>query len=92
MIFSEENKASYASLVECHNHSWWQKFKEGGKYKTMLKEVIQKLEEVFKALKEPTLENEINSAPDQEDSEEKINTEKSDDKSVKTKEETEKVK
>ena len=36
MVFSEENKASYAPLVECHNHSWWQKFKEGGKYKTML--------------------------------------------------------
>ena len=82
ITFSEENKASYASLVECHNHSWWQKFKEEGEYKTMLKEVIQKLEEAFKALKEPTLENEITSAAGQEGSEEEINTEKSDDKSV----------
>lgn len=57
--FAEENKANYASLVECHNHSWCQKFKEEGKYKSMLKEIIEKLDSTFKGLKEPTLEHEL---------------------------------
>jgi ubiquitin-activating enzyme E1 len=57
--YAEENKANYASLVECHNHSWCQKFKEEGKYKSMLKEIIEKLESTFKGLKEPSLEHEF---------------------------------
>ena len=59
LVFAEENKANYASLVECHNHSWCQKFKEEGKYLTLLKENVEKLEEAFKAIKEPTLEHEL---------------------------------
>lgn len=59
LVFAAENKATYASLVECHNHSWCQKFKEEGKYQSMLKEVIEKLESAFKGLKEPTLEHEL---------------------------------
>lgn len=63
LVYAEENKAAYSSLVECHNHSWCQKFKEAGKYKSMLKDVIDKLEQTFKGLSVPTLEHELKSDP-----------------------------
>ena len=58
-----DNKASYASLVECHNHSWCTKFKDEGKYKSMLKDIIGTLETTFKGLKEPSLHHEITTSP-----------------------------
>lgn len=63
LVYAEENKASYSSLVECHNHSWCQKFKEEGKYKSMLKDLVDKLEQTFKGLSVPTLEHELRSEP-----------------------------
>ncbi|CAI2384890.1 unnamed protein product [Moneuplotes crassus] len=65
---ASQNKASYASLVECHNHSWCTKFKEENRYKEMLEEAITKLEEAFKGLKEPSLQHEITSSEDKEES------------------------
>ena len=62
LVYADKNKASYSSLVECHNHSWCQKFKEDEKYKSMLKEIIDKLTQTFKGLSLPTLEHELKPA------------------------------
>ena len=52
---ADENAASYAGLVNDHNHNWASQFKAAGTYKSMLTTAAKELEELLNKLDPPSV-------------------------------------